>query len=418
MSRVEKYKRKKWFFHKDKQKNISEAASEEALPIEGKLNYQYSIITILVVTGLLYILNLLTQLEKQLFMDSQYNFYVIWNIILHIGEAMFISALIPVGIFVISFIFYFVPNSNYSFRKLEISYSRAIIYLIYCLICTLSLIPAFVLTYIEINQTILISLLVLVSLIIVVIPLFIIKRITKEPALQKGYFKYLIVGLLILILFITKPFYQDLIPSLTLDRNIYYSSEDKTVLATFEGNAIGGFLCPRYNCLDNPDEGILLDSYHDSADPSKTTFVVDLTDPAITAGTFEIKVYYQSMLSFSGSKIEISKEALASDNKSWYQKSLTRDFHYVFDGETPEERKQYYMKYMNRINSTLTRDHPDLPKINEALHSFTNVMEQSNFYISEDIVKNEVKQLQDILPEHAKEILAELQTDSVFRIDI
>lgn len=416
MSRVEAHKRKKWFSHNEKQNNNSDAASEEALPINGRLNYQYSIITILVVTGLLLVLKLLTRLEKQLFWDSQYNFYELWNMILNIGEAMFISALIPVGIFIISFIFYFVPNSNFTFKRLEISYSRAIIYLIYCLICTLSLIPAFVLIYFDMNQTFIIPLIVVVSLVIVIFPLFIIKRITKEPALQKGYIKYLLVGLVILISFIAKPYYKDLFPSLTLDRNIYYSSEDTTVLATFEGKAIGGFLCPRYGCSDNPDEGILLERYNDSADPSKTTFIVDLTDPEITAGTYEIKVYYRSKLSFSGNKIEFSSEDLSLDDNSWYQKSLTRNIHYVFDGKTPEERKQYYMKYMNRINMTITRDNPDLPLMNEALRTFTNVMEQSNFYISEDILNNEIKKLNDILPKPANEILLDLQSDSVFHI--
>lgn len=413
MSRVEKFKTKSFmkniFFNGAKENN--NVPIDETFPSKEKINYIYSIITALVVSGLLYILKLLVGLEKQLFIDSQYKLNEIWNLSLYIGEAMFISAFIPVGIFMITFVFYFVSSSNISMKKLENSYSRAIFYLIYCTLFTLCIIPAFVLAYYGENSTSIFFQIVSAILVSVFIPQKIIRTVTKEQTLRKGYFIYLFFGLVFLLILITKPLFKDMVPSLTVEKSIYFSSEDKIVLATFEGNAIEGFLCPVNKCLDKPDEGILLDSYLQAGVASRSTFIVNLSDPNITTGTYEIRVYYQSDLPIIGGSRRADQQL---DNKKWYENSISRKFHYIFDGQTTDDRKQYFMKYINRMKMNLKRDDPDYLKLNEEILKFVTVMEQNEYYISEDIDMNEVRTLLGILPDPVEEIFGDLVSDLVF----
>lgn len=416
MSRVEKFKKKpnlfKRIFSKDTPKE--EESTEEIVSSEDKLNFRYSIITATVVSGLLYILKLLVGLEKQLFFDSLYKFNEIWNLSLYIGEAMFYSAFIPVGFFIINFVFYFVSASNISRKRLEIWYSRSVFYLIYCTFFTLSLIPVFSLSLSGNNSVIMIFIFISAFIVVVFIPHIIIKMITKEQKLRRGYYIYLLIGYIILLIISNQSYFKEMIPTLILDKSIYYSSEDKIVLATFEGNAIGGFLCKINTCLDNPDKGILLNNYHQNGDPSKSTFVVNLSDPNITSGTYEIRVYYQSVFVNLVSK---TLKGPNQDDKVLYKNSISRGFHYIFDGQSNNDRKQYFMKYINRMRMELKRDNASYLKLNNAILEFVTIMKQNDYYISEDMMINEVNTLQNILPNTIKEIFDELIYDLVFYVN-
>ncbi|GIO86145.1 hypothetical protein J25TS5_30770 [Paenibacillus faecis] len=409
MSRVQKFKKKRSLLKSVFYREIStnDESEEEVEPNEDGLNYRYSIITALVISGLFYILKLLVGLEKKLFIDSQYNFNTMWNISLYIGEAMLFSAFFPVGIFLVHFVLYFVSASNISKKKLKNSYSRAVFYLIYCIISTVCLIPAFAFSYYGNEWVSLIILLFLAIIIVALIPL-VIKKITKEKRLRKGYTIYLSIGFIFLLLLICKPYFKDMIPSLTTDKNLYYSSKDRIVLATFEGDAVAAFLCPFKRCLDDKDRGILLYGYRQSAEISRSTFVVNLSDPNITTGTHKIKVYYQSGLRRLGKVL---------DDDDWYKNSVSREFHYIFDGQTNDERQDYFMKYIYRMGNELQRDDSNYLEIKKQIDSFVKVMEQNNYYISDDITTNEVIILQRMLPDQIKEIFNELVYDLVFYLD-
>ncbi|MFD0672658.1 hypothetical protein [Cohnella sp. GCM10027633] len=407
MSRVDIYKKKRilpWGLKKHKNDLIENGGAKQvsidtnsSLAENDKLNFKYSIITILVVSSLVYILKLLSGLEKQLFLDSQYDFISRWNFILHFGEAMFISAFIPVGVFIINFVFYFVPNSTITTRKLEIAYSRVIFYLMYCILCVLIIIPVIV---INTSKNLQVYSILFYSSLIATVPIIIIKKVTRESFLHRGYIKYLVVGYIILIIFSLKSFYYDYFPSLRLEKGIYYSSVDKTALATFNGNASGGFLCPLYQCDKDTSNGILLDRFDE--DTSKTTFIINLTDPRITSGTYEVIVHYYNSIQFSDQK--------QTNN----DKKLSRKLQYVFDGETADERKQYFMKFIYRIIWNNSRDNPNYHKIITALNDFSSLIEKNNFYISNEIAKNEAKVISNMLPEQSKKIFHDLIRDTVY----
>jgi len=71
---------------------------------------------VLVVSGLVYLLKMLNGLEKHIFFDSQFGLIGTWNTAMRMGEATFLSAFLLVGIFVIHFIIYFVPQQGNCIR--------------------------------------------------------------------------------------------------------------------------------------------------------------------------------------------------------------------------------------------------------------------------------------------------------------
>lgn len=72
------------------------------------------------------------------------------------------------------------------------------------------------------------------------------------------------------------------------------------------------------------------------------------------------------------------------------------------------------MKYINRMKMKLNRDDRNYLKLNEEILKFVTVMEQTDYYISEDINMNEVRTLQRILPDPVKSIFSDLVYDLVF----
>jgi hypothetical protein len=406
MSRVQKFKKNSTFLKSlfYRRNNGNDESEEETEPSEDGLNYRYSIITVLVISGLLYVFKILVGLEKKLFIDSQFSFNLMWNISLYIGEAMLFSAFFPVGIFLVHFVLYFVSASNITKKRLKNSYSRAVFYLIYCTILTICLIPAFSISYYG-NQWALLVISLLSSILLVFLIPLILKKITKEKRLIKGYSIYFAIGFIFLLLLLFRPYLKDMIPSLTTDKNIYYSSEDRVVQATFEGNVVGAFLCPYNRCLDDTDRGILLRGYSQSSDISRSIYVINLADPNITTGTHKIKVYYQPGFRSLGKVL---------DDDDWYKNSVTREFHYIFNGQTKDDRKDYLMKYIYRMKNELQRDDPNYLEIHKQIENFLTVMEKNNYYISEDITANEVVKLQKSLPDPIKEIFSELVYDLVF----
>lgn len=414
MSRVEKFKRKKWL--PALTRIPDEAGPSSGIPLPGaspadgdlpskeKLNHWYTILTVLITAGLWLAMKFLRRLEQDPHLDSQFALFLSWNRVVYFAEAMVLSSFLPAAHFILRYMLYFLPSSRITLCHLERAYGRAVIYPLFCLLVWAVLLPFAAFQYAQDRQTAEFYLLsaLAAGFLLLALPFAVRRFVTKDVALLKGYPIFAAAALLAWFGLANQASYYDAFPSLRMEKELYYSASDKTAIATFKGTNVVAYLCKKDLCRDKTQiaQGILLNRYRGA---SQTRIIVDLTDPRITSGSYEVRVFYRTGES-------------GPANADLHRLSVARTFQYIFNGETKEQRNQYWNKYYIRMKAGMTVEEWNRPELQEALSRFTARFEALNFYMNEELAGNEFAQVKKLLPDPAREILEEFQYDLVFHL--
>jgi hypothetical protein len=378
----------------------SSVDSEETLSevdIE-KLNIRYALIVVFISTGLVFLLNQVRALSKFINQALIYDEVVTIGLTLsQIAEGIILAAFVPISIFVIYYLLFFIRKSKIKTEKIERAYSYVLIYLVHSIFLLLCAFLSYIVYMVDTEYY------WLGALIGAIIYTFtinsIVSMITFEPQYKKRSFVYvLLISVITASTLIPRLDLYNSFSTIKFNKDTYISSEDQVAIAKTTGVPTEIYICPIYECDGSETDNRKLFSPYPvfRLVDSETNIIIDLNNASITSGQYELFVKKQK------------------NNFTIATKTYTAKFTYIFSDLSIEAREQYFQKYLVQFNELNQR--PNHEEYIRTLELFTNVIRDNSYYINHNIIENEGEQFKQTLSEYGVKLLIKLYNDPALNL--
>lgn len=380
----------------------AEGRQVAVLTVKDQINFRHTVIIGLIITALIYVFNFANALERDIFMDSQMDVHLTWNMIAFFMKGLVCSILIPIVFYLLHFVLYFVREPRHTLTKLEEYYTKI---LLYCGLSVLLMvaIPGLLLYYLHLNKLNALSYLIIVLVLLFISVAFymIISNVSKRPNAIKGMWTYLGCMVIFVLGFALYPSVWNLwFPSISVSQPAYYASQDQIAVVGVTGNVTDAYLVHSLSPESKDDRIRLRELYY--AKPRYHQFLIDFTDPRMTAGTYDIVVSYR----------DEGVLPIFTSTKERPVKTMTKRITYIFDGDD-EAKAAYVAKYIALLKREGTPPGMTAQSWDETLVKLANTLRYSHYDGWNPHVRAQYEYLSKLLPVATRAILDNMMADPV-----
>ncbi|OPA73881.1 hypothetical protein BVG16_25920 [Paenibacillus selenitireducens] len=375
---------------------------EGATPADS-INLRHTMMIGLIVTALIYMFNFASELERNIFEEHLMDWNVSWNIAVYVIKGVVCSMMIPIALYLLHVMLYFIQDTRYALTQVKESYHQVLRYGVLCVLLGF-IMPMVIVYLLHPNEGSIVSygILLLVLLFIITAYYVIVPKVSTHPHPVKGMWIYIVSMLIFILGFSLYPStWNQWFPSITVAKHEFYASQDHVAMVGFTGKVEEAYLVRSpYTKEQGVKNGIRLREL-DGQGPYHQ-FLIDFTDPRITAASYDIVISYQ----------DTGLSTLFGDTKERPLKTMTQRISYLFDGsETSKEA--YVGKYIALFKRVGTPSGMTTEVWGQTLTRLANTLRYSHYDGWNPNVQSQYMNLKKILPASAQDILAAMMSDPV-----
>ncbi len=412
LSRAKTYKQKRWKWRwrsgKQAKQPTVPALLDNGITTMDRINIRHTFIIGAIIMALIYIFNTVGAMERDIYVDDQIDLNMMWNFVIYMIKGMVCSIFIPIVFYLFHFAFYFIQDSRITLVKIEKYFTIVLYYCGLSILCALAFPLLFIYLLVNVLQNHQLDsisyLIVAVVIALVLLGFYLIIRVTSTKRyIGKSYGLYVMMMFLFMIAFYMYPSAKSAwFPSIAVSSTEFYSSKDDAALVKFKGNAVGAYLVPAPYEDNEKEKGIRLKEIY--VNPGVRQFLIDFTDPRITADSYDIVIIYQS---------EGWLPPFTSASSSGGEKKISRRVAYIFDGGIEDKAD-----YLNRYMTLLKREGPAKGVTPEALDKtlahFAKVFQANRYDFRNQGVQSLLEPVRTQISPDAQDVFSKMITDSVF----
>jgi len=411
LSRAKTYKQKRWKWRwrtgKQSKRPIVSALVDDGITTMNRINIRHTIIIGAIIMALIFVFNQVSSMERDIYVNNQVDLNMMWNFVIYMIKGMICSIFIPIVLYLFHFAFYFIQDSRITLAKIEKYFTIVLYYCGLSMLCALTF--PFLFIYLLVNvlqdhQLDSISYLIIAVVIaLVLLGFYWIVRVTSTKRyIGKSYGLYVIMMFLFMISFYLYPSVkQAWFPSITVPSTEFYSSKDDAALVKFKGNTMGAYLVPEPYTDNAKEKGIPLKEIY--VNPGVRQFLIDFTDPRITAGSYEIVILYQN---------EGWLPPFTSASSSG-EKKISRRIAYIFDGGI-EDKADYLDRYLTLLKREGPASGVKPEFLDKTLTYFAKVLQANRYDFRNKEVQAQLEPVRTRISPDAQDIFSKMITDNVF----
>jgi len=414
LSRAKTHRPSRWKWRRWPGKKLSKnsrptvsAPMDDGLSTIDRVNIRHTIIIGAIIVALVYVFNLASALERDIYVDNQLDLNMMWNFVTYMIKGMVCSIFISIMLYLFHFAFYFIPDSRITMAKVEKYFTIVLYYCGLSMLCALTFPFLFIYLLVNVmrNQSLhSVSYLIIAAVIALVLIgfYFIVRATSTKPYISKSYGLYVIMMFLFMIAFYLYPSVKNAwFPSIAIQSTEFYVSKDDAAMVKFEGNTVGAYLVPEPYADNEKQDGIPLKEIY--VNPGVRQFLIDFTDPRITAGSYELVVVYQN-------EGWLPPFTTAS---STGEKKISRRIAYIFDGGI-EDKADYLDRYLTLLKRERPSQGVSSEMLDKTLAHFAKVLQANRYDFRNKEVQDQLEPVRTQISPHTQDIFSRMITDRVF----